>query len=202
LRNIEICRNYRQVQENFMKKLLIGAALAVASLSASAQVSISIGQPGFYGRVDLGSYAPPPVVYGPPVLASGGYYNGAPVYLRAPLNHRRNWSRYCNRYNACGQRVLFVRDDWYVNNYAPRYREYYGRGGPGWRDHGRHEFHDNRGHGRGPDRGHGWDDNRGHGGGHGGGRGGDHGGGRGNGGDHDRGNHGGGEHHGGGDRGR
>ena len=179
-----------------MKKLLIGAALAVASLSASAQVSINIGQPGFYGRVDLGSYAPPPVVYGPPVLASGGYYNGAPVYLRAPLNHRRNWSRYCNRYNACGQRVLFVRDDWYVNNYAPRYREYYGRGGPGWRDHGRPEFHDNRGHGRGPDR----DDD--HDGGHGRGN---RGNGWGNGGDkHGGDKHGGGEDHGGkhGDRGR
>jgi len=150
-----------------MKKLLIGAALAVASLSANAQVSITIGQPGFYGRVDMGSYAPPPLVYGAPVLASGGYYNGAPVYLRVPQNHRRNWSRYCNRYGACGQRVLFVRDDWYVNNYAPRYREYYGRGGPGWRDHGRPAFYDDRGHGRGPDhgpgRGHGGPD-RGHGG--------------------------------------
>lgn len=189
-----------------MKTLLIGAALAVASLSASAQVSVTIGQPGFYGRVDMGSYAPAPLVYGPPVLASGGYYNGAPVYLRAPLNHRRNWSRYCHRYNACGTRVLFVRDDWYVNNYAPRYREYHGRGGPGWRDHGRPDYHDNRGYGRGPDRGpgRGFDHGPGRGPdrGHGGGPDRGHGGGpdRGHGGGHGGGNHGNGGNHGG-DRG-
>ena len=195
-----------------MKKILFAAALAVASLSASAQVSITIGQPGYYGRVDMGNFAPAPLVYGPPVLVSGGY-SGAPIYLRAPLSHRRNWSRYCGRYNACGQRVLFVRDEWYTNSYAPRYRTYYGRGGPGWHDGGRPGFYDGRGHGgpwrgRGPD--HGFD--RGHGG---PGRGDNHGGpGRGNGGNHGGGpgggnhgggpgggNHGGGDHRGG-DRGR
>jgi hypothetical protein len=178
-----------------MKTLLIGAVLAVASLSASAQVSINIGQPGYYGRVDIGTFAPPPVVYGPPVIVSGGY-SGAPVYLRAPLDHRRHWSRYCGRYNACGQRVLFVRDDWYRNSYAPRYREHYGHGGPGWRDGrpgwhdgGRPGFYDGRGHGgwgrdhdRGFDRGHGGP-GRGDGGHHGGPGRGDHGGpGRGDGG--------------------
>jgi len=191
-----------------MKKYLIGAALAVASLSATAQVSITVGQPGFYGRVDLGNFAPAPVVYGAPVIASGGYYSGAPVYLRVPPGHRRNWSRYCGRYGACGQRVLFVRDDWYLNSYAPRYREHYGRGGPGWRDGGP-RFYDGRGHGgpgRGPDRGDWHGPDRGHGGGHGGGPDRGHGGpGRGDGGNHGGhgggGDHGGG-HHGGGDRGR
>lgn len=190
-----------------MKKLLIGAALAVASLSAGAQVSISIGQPGFYGRVDLGSYAPAPLVYGPGVIASGGYYSGAPVYLRVPLNHRRNWRRYCRIYGACAQQVFFVRDDWYVNSYAPRYREYYGRGGPGWHGGGRPEFHDNRGHGgpgpgRGPDRGHGGGGPGPGGGNHGGGPGGgNHGGGPGGGGGNHGGGGGGGGHGGGGEHG-
>lgn len=182
-----------------MKNFLIGAALAVASLSASAQVSISIGQPGYYGRVDIGSFAPPPVVYGPPVIVTRGYV-GEPIYLRAPLEHRRHWSRYCGRYGACGQRVLFVRDDWYRNSYAPRYREHYGRGGPGWHDGPRHGFYDGRGHGgpgRGPDRDHGGP-GRDHGGpGHGGG----HNGGPGRGDGGHGGGHGGGNH-GGGDRGR
>jgi len=199
-----------------MKKYLIGAVLAAASFSASAQVTISIGQPGYYGRVDMGNFAPAPQVYGPPVLVSGGYH-GAPIYLRAPQSHRRHWSRYCGRYNACGQRVLFVRDDWYTNSYAPRYRTHYGRGGPGWHDGGRHGYYDGRGHGRGPDRFHG---GPGRDGGHhaGPGRGNDHHGGPGRGnGDHHGGpgrgdgggrgsNHGGGDHRGGdhrgGDRGR
>lgn len=174
-----------------MKKRLIGAALALASLGATAQVTVTIGQPGFYGRVDMGSYAPAPQVYGPPVLASGRYDNGAPVYLRAPLSHRRNWSRYCQRYGACGQRVLFVRDDWYVNSYAPRYRAYHGRGGPGWREHGRPGFYDERGHGRGPQWGHDRGPDRGYDRGHGGpgrGHGGDD---RGNGRGEGRGEHGG-----------
>jgi hypothetical protein len=181
-----------------MKKIIIGAALALASLSAGAQVSISVGQPGFYGRVDLGSYAPAPLVYGPGVIASGGYYDGPPVYLRAPLSHRRNWARYCGRYNACGQRVMFVRDDWYVNSYAPRYREYYGRGGPGWHGGGRPDFHDGRGHGRGPEHGYDRGPDRGH------DRGPDrgHGDGPGRGGDHGGGDHGGGGDHRGGDRNR
>jgi hypothetical protein len=34
------------------------------------------------------------------------------VYLRVPPGHRRNWSRFCGRYDACGRPVLFVRDDW------------------------------------------------------------------------------------------
>lgn len=177
-----------------MKKLLLGAALAVAALSASAQVSVTVGQPGFFGRIDMGGFAPAPLVYGPPVLASG-YYNGPPVYLRVPVDHRRHWGRYCRIYGACGQRVFFVRDDWYANSYVPRYREYYRHGGPGWRGDGP------RFHGGGPGRG--FDHDRGFEHGRGGfdhDRGGfDHG--RGGTGRGDGGFHGGGGEHGGGDHG-
>jgi hypothetical protein len=187
-----------------MKKLLLVAALAAATFSASAQVSISVGQPGFYGRIDMGGFAPAPLVYGPPVLASG-YYNGPPVYLRVRPEHRRHWSRYCSYYNACGERVFFVRDDWYANSYVPRYREYYRRGGPGWHGDGP-RFHGG-GPGRGPE--HGFDrsdrgGDRGHGGpgrGEGGNHGGEHGGGEHGGGEHG-GGHGGGDHGGGGEHGR
>jgi len=172
-----------------MKSLAIGLALCAATLPALAQtnVSISVGQPGFYGRIDLGDYVPRPVVYAPqPILVERGpvYYN-EPIYLRVPPGHRRHWSRFCGRYDACGRPVLFVRDDWYANTYVPMYREHYHgaprvierrpvrvverveyrdvyRDGPReeHRDHGRHE---------------GWDNGRGHGEGHGGGHGGGHG---------------------------
>jgi len=49
----------------------------------------------------------------------------APVYIRAPRDHYRNWGRYCGRYNACSRPVYFVRDEWYSNVYAPRYRQNY-----------------------------------------------------------------------------
>jgi hypothetical protein len=171
-----------------MKKLLIGMALCAASVSALAQtnVSVSIGQPGFYGRIDLGDYAPQPVVYAPQpvIIERGPAYIAEPVYLRVPPGHRKHWAKHCGRYNACGRPVLFVRDDWYANSYAPRYREYHGQPrvvyrdaprvierveyrdggpGPGWEHHG-----------RGPE-GHGGPHGGGHGGPHGGGHGGGHG---------------------------
>ena len=142
-----------------MKTLIIAAALAAAAIPAVAQtnVSIQVGQPGFYGRIDLGGYAPPPVVYAQPVIVERQVRYVAqpqPVYLRVPPGHMKHWSKHCGDYNACGQQVYFVRDDWYANTYAPRYREEQrGRG----RDHddgdhndGDHNDGDHeRGHGKG-----------------------------------------------------
>jgi hypothetical protein len=144
-----------------MKSLFIAAALLAAVLPAQAQnVSINIGQPGFYGRIDLGNYAPPPVVYveRPVVVERHAHYDARPVYLRVPPGHRKNWARNCARYNACGQRVLFVRDEWYTNSYAPRYREHY---------RGRDDRNDDRGHGDKHGRGHDKHGDNGHGHGHG-----------------------------------
>ena len=51
-----------------MKRFFIAAAIAAAALStpASAQVSVNIGQPGFYGRIDIGGFPPPPLLYPAP----------------------------------------------------------------------------------------------------------------------------------------
>lgn len=192
-----------------MKSLFLGVALGAAALSAfpsaaSAQVSVSVGQPGFYGRLDVGNFAPAPVLYGPRpvVIASGPVYGAAPIYLRVPRYQRLNWGRYCGAYGACGLPVLFVRDEWYTRTYVPAYRAYYGprpygygygrvdhgyHGRPGW-DHGRPGGWDH-GHGggyggHGPGfGGHGGGSGQGFHGGPGGGHGGEHGGG-GHGGEH------------------
>ncbi|MDQ1812996.1 hypothetical protein RBA41_06730 [Massilia sp. CCM 9210] len=156
-----------------MKSVIIAAVLLGASLSGQAQtnVSINIGQPGFYGRIELGDFGRPPVVYTQPVVVER-YVRGAPepVYLRVPPGHMKKWSKHCARYDACGRQVYFVRDDWYTNTYAPRYREM--RGGGRDRDHGRdrdggRDRHDrkdrdhdkDRGHGKGHGNGHGRDKN-------------------------------------------
>jgi hypothetical protein len=180
-----------------MKSIIFGVALCAAAFPALAQtnVSISVGQPGFYGRVDIGDFAPQPVLYAaqPVIVRQVPNYVAQPVYLRVPPGHRRHWSKFCGRYDACGRPVLFVRDEWYTNTYVPRYREHFHGGHRPdvrvverveYRDHDR--GHD-RGHGGGHDRGHGGWDDRGHGGGHGNGHGGDHGGGHGNGHGHGRG---------------
>jgi len=143
-----------------MKTLIIATAMFAAAVPAMAQtsVSINIGQPGFYGRIELGGYAPPPVYYTQPVIVERQVrYVGQPVYLRVPEGHRKHWNKHCRRYNACGQQVFFVQDGWYNNTYAPRYRDDHrgddhGRNGGGDDDHGKGKDKDkdkDKGHGNG-----------------------------------------------------
>ncbi|WP_240538317.1 hypothetical protein [Rhodoferax sp. PAMC 29310] len=108
-----------------MKKLLSGAALAVtanAALAADVGVSVTIGEPGFYGRIVLGNVPPPRVIYTEPVIIRQRTVVGQPIYLRVPYGHEKKWSKHCSKYNACGQPVYFVQNDWYEQDYAPRYR--------------------------------------------------------------------------------
>lgn len=149
-----------------MKKIIAAAAIFAAAIPSMAQVSVNIhiGEPDYYGRIDTRSFAPPPVYVSQPVIIERTvHYRDEPVYLRVPPGHRKKWSKHCHRYNACGQRVLFVQDGWYSNTYAPRVREVSYRG-DGRRDGGRrHHDHDDDRRGHGKDR----DHDRGHGKGHG-----------------------------------
>lgn len=108
-----------------MKRFLIVTAVFAAALSApaSAQVSVSIGQPGFYGHIDIGGFPPPLLIHPEPLVIHPGRMAQSPIYLRVPPRHAKHWHRYCDRYRACGRPVYFVQDDWYQHEYAPRYRE-------------------------------------------------------------------------------
>lgn len=109
-----------------MKRFLIAAALAISSTSLLATdvgVSVSIGQPGFYGRLDIGDYPQPQVIYQQPRYIYRAAASRAPIYLRVPPGHARNWRKHCHRYDACGERVYFVQDNWYQQEYVPRYQE-------------------------------------------------------------------------------
>jgi hypothetical protein len=146
-----------------MKKLFAALALtaAVCTTPAFADVGISlrIGEPGFYGQIDIGHFGTPRLVYSQPVIVVDRHRHIEPIYLRVPHDHSRHWDRYCGRYNACARPVYFVRDDWYRDVYAPRYRQvrshdsYYGRRADrhGHRHDNRHVGRDHRrnDHGRG-----------------------------------------------------
>jgi hypothetical protein len=109
-----------------MKRLLITAALAAASvpaLAADVGVSINIGDPGYYGRLDIG-YPQPQVIHRRPIAVEQVPRGRAPVYLRVPPGHAKDWREHCGQYNACNERVYFVRDSWYQHEYAPRYRQH------------------------------------------------------------------------------
>lgn len=141
-----------------MKRFLIAAAMAVATvttpaLAADVGVSISIGQPGFYGRLDIGDFPQPQVIYRQPVVIERGVpMDRPPIYLRVPPGYAKHWRKHCREYNACGERVFFVRDRWYHREYVPRYRERHRDRRDERREEGRH---DERGYGHG--RGHGHD---------------------------------------------
>jgi len=138
-----------------MKRILTAAAAAFSAICAPAfatdvGVSISIGQPGFYGRIDIGGYPPPAVIYAEPLIIESVPVVGPPIYLRVPPGHAKNWGRYCHKYHACAQRVYFVRDDWYTREYVPRYRERHGHPhDEHWEDH--HERWDDHHPGGGPE---------------------------------------------------
>src|SRR5690606_40405826 len=98
-----------------MKRMLFAsalAALAAPTLAADVGVSVSIGQPGFYGQIDIGNYPRPQVIYAEPVIIQRVPVGVVrqPVYLHVPPGHAKNWSKHCYRYDACGRPVYFVQD--------------------------------------------------------------------------------------------
>jgi len=105
----------------------LAALIAAPVRAADVGVSISIGEPGFYGQIDIGTLRPR-LVYTQPVLIERVAVRPAPVYLRVPPGHEKNWAKHCGRYDACGHPVYFVRDDWYEREYVPHYHEQHGKG--------------------------------------------------------------------------
>ncbi len=112
------------------------STIGIPTAQADVGVSVSIGQPGFYGQLDIGDYYPrPQLIYAEPrvIYVEPAYHYAQPIYLRVPPGHAKRWSNYCGRYNACGRPVYFVQDTWYQSVYAPRYQEYRQRGDDGRR---------------------------------------------------------------------
>lgn len=109
-----------------MKRLLLGAALALATatpaFATEVGVSISIGEPGFYGRIDIGDFPQPRLIYREPRVIQRTVMR-EPIYLHVPPGHAKDWRKHCHKYDACGERVYFVQDSWYNEVYVPRYRE-------------------------------------------------------------------------------
>jgi hypothetical protein len=126
-----------------MKNVVLVAALAAGSLAFPAHgftdvgVSVSVGQPGFYGRIDIGSAPRPAVIYSQPVIIHQPPVRVVqqPVYLRVPPGHAKNWSKHCGKYNACAQPVYFVQEEWYQDKYGSPHGNQHAQRGKGRRDH-------------------------------------------------------------------
>ena len=111
-----------------MKRYVVSLLLAASALPAFAAdvgVSVSVGQPGFYGRIDIGNAPPPVLIYPQPVVIQKVYVAQPPppLYLHVPPGHAQKWSKHCHKYDACSRQVYFVKDDWYNNVYVPHYQQ-------------------------------------------------------------------------------
>ena len=111
-----------------MKRYVVSLLLAASALPACAAdvgVSVSVGQPGFYGRIDSGNAPPPVLIYPQPVVIQRVYVAQPPppLYLHVPPGHAQKWSKHCHKYDACSRQVYFVKDDWYNNVYVPHYQQ-------------------------------------------------------------------------------
>ncbi|MFC6284229.1 hypothetical protein [Polaromonas aquatica] len=115
-----------------------GAALA-ATPYANATVEGAL-TPGVYGRIEIGTAPPPPLIYAQPVIIQRPpvLVQQAPLYLHVPPGHAKKWSKHCDRYNACGQPVYFVKV----------------RGDDDYERRGQKGRHEERGHGKGHGHGH------------------------------------------------
>ena len=114
-----------------MKHLLVSIVFAAFAATATAEggVSITVGHPGFYGRIEIGDFPTPRLIFPKPVIIERVVVPRRPIYLHVPPGHAKNWAKHCHKYDACGRRAYFVEEMWYRDVYVPRYQERHG-GGP------------------------------------------------------------------------
>jgi hypothetical protein len=144
--------------------LAAGLAACAAASAADVGVSVSVNQPGFFGRIDINQPPPPtalilpqPVLIAPPPVH---VVRPAPVYLRVPPGHEKKWGKHCAKYNACGVPVYFIRDNYYQEHYVVQQAPRVVHGTPVLvvrerEGDGRGRDDDDRGHGNGHGHGHG-----------------------------------------------
>ena len=132
--------------KHFLFTIMI-VLFAVSAHAADVGVSVSVAQPGFYGRVDIGSIPQPELIYARPVVVHpvsvGVVYQ--PVYMHVPPGHAKHWSKHCSKYNACGHPVYFVKEKWYNDVYVPHQQVSYAKENGGKHEKG----HKNSKHGHG-----------------------------------------------------
>ena len=89
-----------------------------------------------YGRIDIGNYPAPVPIYAEPIIFRRvpSSVQLQPIYLYVPPGHQKNWGKHCGRYNACGQPVYFVPENWVRERYDDDRREHGDRGQDNKRD--------------------------------------------------------------------
>ena len=125
--------------------LLLSCAFTPAAFAADVGASVTIGQPGFYGTINIGDAPRPRLIYPEPVFVEViETHRHQPLYLNVPPGHAKKWKKHCHKYNACGYPVYFVQNDWYETVYVSAYQQ----------KHSKHDGHHGKSHGKHKDKGH------------------------------------------------
>jgi len=116
-----------------MKRFIFAAVVAASTapaLAANVGVSVTVGQPGYYGRIDIGNFPQPQLIYRQPVVIEPVPVGVVrqPIYLHVPPGHAKDWRKHCRQYNACGQPVYFVSGNWYNDVYVKGYGKGHDKG--------------------------------------------------------------------------
>ena len=72
----------KSVLTPFLALGLVATAFATPAVAQDLGVSISIGQPGFYGQIDIGDAPRPRILYREPRIIEHVEYRSEPIYLR------------------------------------------------------------------------------------------------------------------------
>lgn len=124
--------------KNLIRSLLIAVLFAPVIAAAEPLFSVNLGDPGYFGRIDIGNDLRPRLIYDEPriIERSSG---GRPLYLHVPPGHAKDWGKHCKHYNACARPVYFVDNGWYEKTYAPAYRSKHGHS----KSHNKNKNNDN-----------------------------------------------------------
>ena len=78
---------------------LLALNLSVPALTQAANidVNIHIGQPGYYGRIDVGDFGRPQLIYREPRVIYPVSVHREPIYLHVPPGHAKNWRKHCGK---------------------------------------------------------------------------------------------------------
>jgi hypothetical protein len=116
---------FEELHMTSISKFAFAAFALAASASSWSAVDVGVGvtirEPGVYGRIEIGTNAPPPpVIYRRPVVIAQPPVVVAepPMYLYVPPGHAKKWRKHCHRYDACGRQVYFVREEWVQARYV------------------------------------------------------------------------------------
>lgn len=112
------------MRTNLFKAAAIGALLlSSTSYASDVGISVQFGQAGFYGRLDLGGYQQPQLIYREPRIVERVTVRREPLYLVVPPGHAKKWEKHCSKYHACGHPVYFVEERWYNEVVVARHRD-------------------------------------------------------------------------------